>query len=66
MDSKTYVNRGQWMEYTTFTDRAPEDWAEIWGERNFVLYTITYEYGWLIVTIVGYSACMYKYKYKYF
>ena len=22
-------------QYTTFTDRAPEDWAEIWGERNF-------------------------------
>ena len=44
--------------YTTFTDRAPEDWAEIWGERNFVLYTNTYEYGWLIVTIVGYSVCL--------
>ena len=39
-------------------DRAPEDSAEISGERNFVLYTNTYEYGWLIVTIVGYSACL--------
>ena len=45
-------------EYTTFTDRAQEDWAEIWGERNFFLYTNTYEYGWLIVTIVGYFACL--------
>ena len=25
------------FQYTTFTDRALEDWAEIWGERNFFL-----------------------------
>ena len=45
-------------QYTTFTDRALEDWAEIWGERNFWLYTNTYEYGLMIVNIVGYFTCL--------
>ena len=46
----------QWLshQYTTFTDRATRDWAEIWGDRTSSLYTNTYGKGWLLVNIVGY------------
>ena len=40
--------------YTTFTDRATGDWAEIWGDRTSSLYTNRYGKGWLLVNIVGY------------
>ena len=42
------------IQYTTFTDRAAGDWAEIWGDRTSSLYTNSYGKGSLLVKIVGY------------
>ena len=41
-------------EYTTFTDRATGDWAEIWGDKTSSFNKNANGKGWLLVIIVRY------------
>ena len=41
-------------EYTTFTDRASGDWAEMWGDRTSSFNKNAYGNGWLLAIIVRY------------